>query len=99
VDRFVATRSIEKGKTVGRPPVNDEIVEDLRQRMEQNSKKNPLGSYHFRLMYLPLSTCQKIVRKNTRWHPIKVGVWIAASRRSLIAFIVKIKEPVINEVT
>jgi hypothetical protein len=39
VDRFVATRSIEKGKTVGRPPVNDEIVEDLRQRMEQNSKK------------------------------------------------------------
>jgi hypothetical protein len=51
VDRFVATRSIEKGKTVGRPPVNDEIVEDLRQRMEQNSKKNPLGSYHFRLMY------------------------------------------------
>jgi hypothetical protein len=46
-----------------------------------------------------LSTCQKIVRKKTRWHPIKVGVWIAASRRSLIAFIVKIKEPVINEVT
>jgi hypothetical protein len=36
VDRFVATRSIEKCKTVGRPPVNDEIVEDLRQRMEQN---------------------------------------------------------------
>jgi hypothetical protein len=34
-------RSIEKGKTVGRPPVNDEIVEDLRQRMEQNSKKIP----------------------------------------------------------
>jgi hypothetical protein len=41
VDRFVATRSIEKGKTVGRPPVKDEIVEDLRQRMEQNSKKIP----------------------------------------------------------
>jgi hypothetical protein len=41
VDRFVATRSIEKGKTVRRPPLNDEIVEDLRQRMEQNSKKIP----------------------------------------------------------
>jgi hypothetical protein len=51
VDRFVATRSIEKGKTVRRPPVNDEIVEDLRQRMEQNSKKNPVESYYFRLMY------------------------------------------------
>jgi hypothetical protein len=35
----------------------------------------------------------------TRLHPIKFGVWIAASRRRLIAFIVKIKEPVINEVT
>jgi hypothetical protein len=39
VDRFVATRSIEKVKTVGRPPVNDEIVENLRQRLEENSKK------------------------------------------------------------
>jgi hypothetical protein len=34
-----------------------------------------------------------------RLHLIKVGVWIAASRKRLIAFIVKIKEPVINEVT
>jgi hypothetical protein len=97
VDRFVATRSIEKGKTVGRPPVNDKIVEDLRQRMDQNSKKS------LRKLSLqtdvPLFTCQKIVRKKTRCLPIKVGVWIAASRRSLIAFIVKIKEPVINEVT
>jgi hypothetical protein len=41
VDRFVATGSIEKGKSVGRPPVNDEIVEDLGQRMEQNQKKLP----------------------------------------------------------
>jgi hypothetical protein len=65
--------------------VNDEIVEDLRQRMEQNSKKS------LRKLL--------VVRKKPRWHPIKVGVWIAASRRSLIAFIVKIKELVINEVT
>jgi hypothetical protein len=40
VDRFVATGSIEKGKSVGRPPVNDEIVEDLGQRMEQNQKNS-----------------------------------------------------------
>jgi hypothetical protein len=38
VDRFGATRGIEKGKTVGRPPVYDEIVEDLRQRIEQSPK-------------------------------------------------------------
>jgi hypothetical protein len=35
----------------------------------------------------------------TRLQPMKVEVRIAASRRRLIAFIVKIKEPVINEVT
>jgi RNA recognition motif-containing protein len=46
VDRFVAT--IEKGKSVGRAPVNEEIVEDLLQRMEQSSKKNPSGSYHIK---------------------------------------------------
>jgi hypothetical protein len=31
VDRFVATGSVEKGKSVSRPPVNEEIVEDFRQ--------------------------------------------------------------------
>jgi hypothetical protein len=54
VNRFVATGSVEKGKSVGRPPVNEEIVEDLRQRMNK-AQKNPSGSYNF--------TCQKTVRK------------------------------------
>jgi hypothetical protein len=36
--RFVAT--VEKGKSVGRAPVNEEIVEDLLQRMEQSLKKS-----------------------------------------------------------
>jgi hypothetical protein len=40
VDSFVATGSVEKGKSMGRPPVNEEIVEDLRQRMEQSPKKS-----------------------------------------------------------
>jgi hypothetical protein len=40
VDRLVATGSVEKGKSVGRPPVNEEIVEDLRQRIEQSPKKS-----------------------------------------------------------
>jgi hypothetical protein len=50
VNRFVATGSVEKGKSVGRPPVNEEIVEDLRQRMNK-AQKNPSGIYNFRLMY------------------------------------------------
>jgi hypothetical protein len=47
----MATGSVEKGKSVGRPPVNDEIVEDSRQRMEKSSKKKTSESHHFRLMY------------------------------------------------
>jgi hypothetical protein len=38
VDIFVA--NVEKGKSVGRTPENEEIVEDLLQRMEQSSKKS-----------------------------------------------------------
>jgi hypothetical protein len=36
VDSFVATRNVEKGKSVGRSPVNEKIVEYLCQRMEQS---------------------------------------------------------------
>jgi hypothetical protein len=58
------------GKSVGRPPVNKEIVKDLQQRMEQNSKKS------LRKLLLqadvPLSTCQKIFRKNLNFYPYKI---------------------------
>ncbi|KAH0810715.1 hypothetical protein GEV33_012076 [Tenebrio molitor] len=70
VNRFVATGSVEKGKSVGRPPVNEEIVEDLRQRIEQIPKTS------LRKLSLqadvPLSTCQKIVRKNLNLYPYKI---------------------------
>jgi hypothetical protein len=39
VDRFVET--VEKGKSIGKAPVNEEIVENFLQRMEQSSKKIP----------------------------------------------------------
>jgi hypothetical protein len=31
MDRFVATGSVEKDESEGRPPVNEEIIEDFRQ--------------------------------------------------------------------
>jgi hypothetical protein len=70
VDRFVAT--VENGKSVGRAPVNEEIVEDLLQRMKQSSK-NSSGSYHFRLMYrwkkpeLLFTQNHNTSRTSTRW--------------------------------
>jgi hypothetical protein len=70
VNRFVATGSVEKGKSVGRPPVNEEIVEDLRQRIEQ-SPKTSLRKLSLQAD-VPLSTCQKIVRKNLNLYPYKI---------------------------
>jgi hypothetical protein len=70
VDRLVATGSVEKGKSVGRPPVNEEIVEDLRQRIEQ-SPKTSLRKLSLQAD-VPLSTCQKIVRKNLNLYPYKI---------------------------
>jgi hypothetical protein len=31
MDRFVATGSVEKDESEGRPPLNEEIIEDFRQ--------------------------------------------------------------------
>jgi hypothetical protein len=66
VDRFGAT--VEKGKSVGR--VNEEIVEDLLQRMEQSSK---ISLRKLSLQAdVPLFTCQKIVRKNLNFYSHKI---------------------------
>ena len=39
VDRFNGTENASKGKSPGRPPVSEKVVEDLRERMEQSPKK------------------------------------------------------------
>jgi hypothetical protein len=46
----VATGSVEKGKNVGRPPVNEEIPEDLRPQIEQSSKKSLQADIPFPLV-------------------------------------------------
>jgi hypothetical protein len=35
VNRFLTIGTISKGKSSGRPPVSDEIVEDLKEMMEK----------------------------------------------------------------
>jgi hypothetical protein len=66
----VATRNVEKGKSVGRSPVNEKIVEYLCQRMEQSSEK-PLRKLSLQADVL-LSTCQKFVRKNLNFYPYTI---------------------------
>jgi hypothetical protein len=35
VNRFLTIRTISKGKSLGRPPVSDEILEDLKEMVEK----------------------------------------------------------------
>ncbi|KAJ3632041.1 hypothetical protein MTP99_013138 [Tenebrio molitor] len=48
VDRFVATGSVEKGKSSGRPKVMEDVVENIRDTLEEH----PLQDWLFRLVYL-----------------------------------------------
>jgi hypothetical protein len=61
VNRFLTTGTVSKGKSSGRPPVSDEIVEDLRERVEETPQISVA-----RLSQqsgVPRSTCHKIIKK------------------------------------
>jgi hypothetical protein len=62
VDRFVATGSVEKGKSSGRPKVMEDVVENI--------QEHPLQDWLFRLVYLAVR--HKIVKKNLHFLPYKV---------------------------
>jgi hypothetical protein len=72
VDRFDKTGDVSKGKSSERPQVGEDIVEDLKQRMEQNPRTSlPRLSAQ---SGVPLSTCQKIMKKRINLHPYKVSL-------------------------
>jgi hypothetical protein len=59
--------TINKGKS-GRPPVSDEIVEDLKEMV----KKTHRYPYPIYLNNLPRSTCHKIIKNRPQLHPYKI---------------------------
>jgi hypothetical protein len=72
VDRFDKTGDISKGKSSERPQVGEDIVEDLRQRVEQNRRMSlPRLSAQ---SGVPLSTCQKIMKKWMNLDPYEVSL-------------------------
>jgi hypothetical protein len=70
VNGFVTTGSAEKSKSSGRPKVIEEVVENIRDQLEED----PKGSLTrmFLQTGVPRSTCHKIVLKNLHLHPYKV---------------------------
>jgi hypothetical protein len=62
VNRFLTIGTISKGKSSGRPPVSDEMVEDLKEVVEKTLQISiaPLSQQSG----VPCNTCHKII-KNT----------------------------------
>ncbi|KAJ3661413.1 hypothetical protein Zmor_005808 [Zophobas morio] len=71
VDRFNSTGNVSQGKSPGRPPVSEEVVEDLRERMEQSPKKS-LSKLSLQ-SGVPYTTCQKVLKRTLHMHPYKVS--------------------------
>jgi hypothetical protein len=64
--------TVSKGKSSGRPPVSDEIVENLKETVEQT-----LQISIARLSQqsgVPRSTCHKIIKNSLQLHPYKISV-------------------------
>ncbi|KAJ3659556.1 hypothetical protein Zmor_011240 [Zophobas morio] len=70
INRFVRTGNVNKGKSSGRPAVSEEVVDDLRERLEQNPQTSLT-----RLSQqsgVPVTTCHKVVKKRLHMHPYKI---------------------------
>ncbi|KAJ3659759.1 hypothetical protein Zmor_011432 [Zophobas morio] len=66
------TCSVSKGKPTGRPQVSEDVVEDLRTRMEQSPRKS-LSKLSLQSR-VPYNTCQKIVKGTLHMHPYKISL-------------------------
>jgi hypothetical protein len=60
VHRFLTTGTVNKGKSSGRPPIFDEIVEDLRERVEETPQISVASMSHNNLVYNLCCVCCQI---------------------------------------
>jgi hypothetical protein len=64
---FVTTGSVENGKSSGRSKVIEDVVENIRDYLEEHSRTSLTTL--FLQSGVPGSTCHKIVKKNLLLHP------------------------------
>jgi hypothetical protein len=60
VNRFLTIRTIRKGKSLGRPPISDEILEDLKEMVEKTIQISI--ACLSQQSSVPRSTCHKIIK-------------------------------------
>jgi hypothetical protein len=72
VNRFLTLRTISKGKSLGRPPVSDEILEDLKEMVEKTLQISI--ACLSQQSGVPRSTCHKIIKNRLQLHLYKISV-------------------------
>jgi hypothetical protein len=72
VNRFLTIRTISKGKSLGRPPVSDAILEDLKEMVEKTLQiSTACLSQQSGVLR---STCHKIIKNRLQLHVYKISV-------------------------
>jgi hypothetical protein len=64
---FVTTGSVEKEKSSGCPKVIEDVVENIRDHLEEHPRTSLTRL--FLQSGVPRSTCHKIIKKNLLLHP------------------------------
>jgi hypothetical protein len=72
VNRFLTIGTISKRKSSGRPPVSDEIVEDLKETVEKTLQISITRL--FQQSGVPRSTCHKIIKNSLKPYPYKISI-------------------------
>jgi hypothetical protein len=70
VNRFLTIRTISKGKSLGRPPVSDEILEDLKEMVEKTLQISI--ACLSQQSGVPQSPCHKIIKNRQQQHAYKI---------------------------
>jgi hypothetical protein len=68
VNRFLTIRTISRGKSLGRAPVSDEILKDLKEMVEKTIACLSQQSG------VPRCTCHKIIKNRLQLHLYKISV-------------------------
>lgn len=72
IHRFTNTGNVSKGKGAGKPPISQEVIDNIADRVNQSPTKSlrKLSTQ----ANVPLSTCHKILRAKLHMHPYKLSV-------------------------
>jgi hypothetical protein len=89
VNRFLTIRTISKGKSLGRLPVSDEILEDLKEMVEKSLQISI--ACLSQQSGVPRSTCHKIIKNRLQLGTVDSSIAVPLTKKCCKIFL-KINE-------